>query len=29
VKDGNLDVVIEPLSSHFQAEGLREAVETR
>jgi peptide chain release factor 1 len=29
VMDGNLDVVIEPLSSHFQAERLREAVETR
>ena len=29
VMDGSLDVVIEPLSSHFQAEKLREAVEAR
>ncbi len=29
VMNGNLDVVIEPLNSHFQAEKLREAVEAR
>jgi peptide chain release factor 1 len=29
VMNGNLDVVIEPLISHFQAEKLREAVEAR
>jgi peptide chain release factor 1 len=29
VMNGNLDVVIEPLASHFQAEKLREAVEAR
>jgi peptide chain release factor 1 len=29
VMNGNLDVVIEPLASHFQAEKLREAVESR
>jgi peptide chain release factor 1 len=29
VMDGNLDVVIDPLINHFQAEKLREAVETR
>jgi peptide chain release factor 1 len=29
VMDGNLDVVIDSLSAHFQAEKLREAVETR
>jgi len=29
VMNGNLDVVIEPLNSHFQAEKLREAVEAK
>ncbi len=29
VMDGNLDVVIDPLINHFQAEKLREAVESR
>ena len=29
VMDGNLDVVIQPLNAHFQAERLREAVEAR
>ena len=29
VMDGNLDVVIDPLINHFQAERLREAVESR
>ncbi|HEX2122663.1 MAG TPA: peptide chain release factor 1 [Thermoanaerobaculia bacterium] len=29
VMNGNLDVIIEPLNSHFQAEKLREAVEAR
>ncbi|HEX2060964.1 MAG TPA: peptide chain release factor 1 [Thermoanaerobaculia bacterium] len=29
IMDGNLDVVIDPLISHFQAEKLREAVEAR
>jgi peptide chain release factor 1 len=29
VMNGNLDVVVEPLISHFQAEKLREAVEAR
>jgi peptide chain release factor 1 len=29
VMNGNLDVIIEPLASHFQAEKLREAVESR
>jgi peptide chain release factor 1 len=27
VMNGNLDAIIEPLNSHFQAEKLREAVE--
>ena len=29
VMDGNLDVIVEPLISHFQAEKLREAVEAK
>ncbi len=29
IMDGNLDVIIEPLTSHFQAEKLREAVEAK
>jgi len=29
VMDGNLDVIVEPLSSHFEAEKLREAVEAK
>ena len=29
IMDGNLDVIIEPLNAHFQAEKLREAVEAR
>jgi len=29
VMDGSLDVVIDPLINHFQAEKLREAVESR
>ena len=29
IMNGNLDVVIDPLISHFQAEKLREAVEAR
>jgi peptide chain release factor 1 len=29
IMDGNLDVLIEPLSGHFQAEKLREAVEAK
>jgi peptide chain release factor 1 len=29
VMDGNLDVIVEPLSAHFQAEKLREAVEAK
>ena len=29
IMDGTLDVIIEPLNSHFQAEKLREAVEAR
>jgi peptide chain release factor 1 len=29
IMDGNLDVIIEPLSGHFQAEKLREAVEAK
>lgn len=29
IMDGNLDVIIEPLSAHFQAEKLREAVEAK
>jgi len=29
VMNGNLDVIVEPLSAHFQAEKLREAVEAR
>jgi peptide chain release factor 1 len=29
IMDGNLDVIIDPLSSHFQAEKLREAVEAK
>ena len=29
VMNGNLDVLLEPLTGHFQAERLREAVETR
>jgi hypothetical protein len=29
VMNGNLDVVVEPLTAHFQAEKLREAVEAR
>jgi peptide chain release factor 1 len=29
IMNGNLDVLIEPLNAHFQAEKLREAVETR
>jgi len=29
IMNGNLDVVIEPLNAHFQAEKLREAVESR
>ncbi|HUP59418.1 MAG TPA: peptide chain release factor 1 [Thermoanaerobaculia bacterium] len=29
IMNGNLDVVIDPLSAHFQAERLREAVEAR
>ncbi|HEY4639873.1 MAG TPA: peptide chain release factor 1 [Thermoanaerobaculia bacterium] len=29
VMNGNLDVVVEPLNAHFQAEKLREAVESR
>ncbi|HEX6177203.1 MAG TPA: peptide chain release factor 1 [Thermoanaerobaculia bacterium] len=29
IMNGNLDVVIDPLSSHFQAEKLKEAVESR
>ena len=29
IMNGNLDVVIEPLSSHFQAEKLKEAVEAK
>jgi hypothetical protein len=27
--NGNLDVILEPLIGHFQAEKLREAVEAR
>ncbi len=29
IMDGNLDVIIEPLTAHFQAEKLREAVEAK
>jgi peptide chain release factor 1 len=29
IMDGNLDVIVEPLNAHFQAEKLREAVEAR
>jgi len=29
IMDGNLDVLVEPLSSHFEAEKLREAVEAK
>jgi peptide chain release factor 1 len=29
VMNGNLEVIVEPLASHFQAEKLREAVETK
>jgi peptide chain release factor 1 len=29
IMDGNLDVIVEPLSAHFQAEKLREAVEAK
>ena len=29
IMDGNLDVIVEPLSNHFQAEKLREAVEAK
>jgi peptide chain release factor 1 len=29
IMDGNLDVIVDPLSNHFQAEKLREAVEAK
>jgi hypothetical protein len=29
VMNGNLDAIIEPLNAHFQAEKLKEAVESR
>ena len=29
IMDGSLDVIIDPLSGHFQAEKLREAVDAR
>ena len=29
IMDGNLDPIVEPLTSHFQAEALREAVESK
>jgi peptide chain release factor 1 len=29
IMDGNLDVLIEPLNSHFQAERMRESVEQK